>query len=253
MRKTQFVWLLISVVVGALFVALWQWIADAKLVSPVFLPGPDRAWAALMRGFASGGLWAKLFGTVGRMIYGWLVASIIGIALGALIGSSVRARALLEPSLEFLRPLPASAVIPLAIALFGLSESMVLAVICFGALWPPLLATVHGFAAVEPRLYEVSDALGMSRWDVIRKIALPSSMPDVMSGLRISLTVSLILAIVGEMLTSREGIGYWILMAARSFRAPDLFAGLILLSVVGYLSSMLLGMAERRLLRWMRP
>jgi sulfonate transport system permease protein len=252
-KSSQILWLIISIAVGAVFVALWQLIANANLISPVFLPGPDRSWAALIRGLESGVLWPKIFGTIGRMTYGWLAASIVGVIIGALIGSSARARALLEPSLEFLRPLPASAVIPLAIALFGLSESMVLAVICFGALWPPLLATVHGFAAVEPRLYEVSSALGLSRRDMIWKIALPSSMPDIMAGLRISLTISLILAVVGEMLSSRDGLGNWVLLAARSFRAPDLFAGLILLSIVGYISSMLLGLAESRLLRWMRP
>src|SRR5262249_56897883 len=120
-----------------------------------------------------------------------------------------------------------SGVIRLAIGLFGLTESMVLAVICFGALWPSLLATVHGFAAVEPRLYEVARALGMSRLDVVRKIALPSSMPDILSGLRISLTVSLILAIVGEMLSSRDGLGHWILLSARAFRSPALFSRII--------------------------
>lgn len=253
MKNQRVIWISISIAVGAMFVGLWQLIADAKLVSPLFLPGPDRVLSVLVRGLEGGSLWTQLFTTIGRMVYGWAVASIIGVVLGALIGSSARARGLLEPTLEFLRPLPASAVIPLAIALLGLSDTMVIAVIGFGALWPPLLATVHGIAAVEPRLYEVANALGISRMGVIRKIALPSSMPDVLSGLRISLTVSLILSIVGEMLASREGLGNGILLAARSFRAADVFAGVILLSFVGYVSSMLLDMAEHRILRWMRP
>ncbi|MGQ3031210.1 MAG: ABC transporter permease, partial [Ferrovibrionaceae bacterium] len=169
MTVARLAWFAGSLVVGALIILGWQWIADAKLVSPVFLPGPDRAWAALVRGFASGTLEEKLFGTVERMVYGWLLASLVGIALGAVIGISAVARAYLAPMLEFLRPLPASAIIPVAIALLGLSEGMVLAVIAFGALWPMLLATIHGFAAVEPRLYEVSRALGLSRWSVIWK------------------------------------------------------------------------------------
>jgi sulfonate transport system permease protein len=112
---------------------------------------------------------------------------------------------------------------------------------------------VHGFGSVEPRLYEVANALGLSKFEVIRKISLPSSMPDVMAGLRISLTVSLILAIVGEMLCSREGLGNWILISARSFRAADVFGGIILLSLIGYLSSMMLEILEHRILKWMRP
>ena len=98
----------------------------------------------------------------GHMIGGWLVASIFGVALGALVGSSRAAREYVAPTLEFLRPLPASAVIPVAIAMFGLTPQMALGVIGFGSIWPALLAAVHGFAAVEPRLLEVERALGLS-------------------------------------------------------------------------------------------
>jgi ABC-type nitrate/sulfonate/bicarbonate transport system permease component len=250
MTLQRIAWLTASLLVGAALIVFWQWIADARLVSPVFLPGPDRAWNALMRGFASGELEWKLLGTIERMVYGWLLASLVGIALGALIGISPTARAYLGPMLEFLRPLPASAIIPVAIALLGLSDFMVLTVIAFGALWPMLLSTIHGFAAVEPRLYEVARLLGLSHWEVIRKIALPSAMPDILAGMRLGLTVALILAVVGEMLASRDGLGLWILLSARSFRAPDLFAGVILLGLIGYVSALLLGAVESRVLRW---
>jgi ABC-type nitrate/sulfonate/bicarbonate transport system permease component len=250
LKLERIAWLAASLLVGATLIGLWQYIADARLVSPVFLPGPDRAWDALVRGFATGDLEWKLLGTVERMIYGWLLASFVGIALGALIGISPAARAYLGPMLEFLRPLPASAIIPVAIALLGLSDSMVLAVIAFGALWPMLLSTIHGFAAVEPRLYEVARLLGLSHWEVIRKIALPNAMPDILAGMRLGLTVALILAVVGEMLASRDGLGLWILLSARSFRAPDLFAGVILLGSIGYVSALILGAVESRVLRW---
>lgn len=246
----RYLWLLASFVVGVGFIALWQLIADARLVSPVFLPGPDRAWRSLVRGFESGDLELKVAGTVQRMILGWLLASLAGIAIGAAIGISEKARAYLQPSLEFLRPLPSSAVIPVAIALFGRSESMVLSVIAFGGLWPTLLATVHGFSAVEPRLYEVSRVLGLSRLEIIRKIALPSALPDILAGMRLSATTALILTVVGEMLTSRDGLGQWILLAASSFRAADVFAGVILLGAIGYLSAQILSFAEARLLVW---
>lgn len=159
-------------------------------------------------------------------------------------------RVYVEPILEFLRPLPASAVMPLAIAFLGLTDAMVLAVIAFGALWPMLLATVHGFAAVEPRLYQVGRALGLSRLDVIWKIALPSAMPDILAGMRVGLSIALILAVVGEMLASRPGLGQVILLAARSFQSADLYAGVIVLGFLGYISGKILTTVERRLLRW---
>jgi ABC-type nitrate/sulfonate/bicarbonate transport system permease component len=243
-------WLIASIGVGLLFILLWHVVAQARLVSPVFLPGPDRAWDALIYGLTEGDLLAKTIGTVERMVYGWLLASLAGIVIGAMIGVSQAARAYVEPTLEFLRPLPASAMMPVAIAILGLTDAMVLAVIAFGALWPMLLATVHGFAAVEPRLYQVSRALGLSRGEVVWKIALPSAMPDILSGMRVGLTIALILAVVGEMLASRPGLGQAILLAARAFQSADLFAGVILLGLIGYVSGTLLSLIEQRLLRW---
>jgi sulfonate transport system permease protein len=239
-----------SLMVAAGFVGLWQIIANQRLVSPVFLPGPDRAWASLVRGFASGDLWDKLMGTLEHMAYGWLIASIAGIALGAMIGSSRVMRSYVAPSLEFLRPLPVSAIIPVAIAMLGLTQSMALFVIAFGSVWPMLLATIHGFAAVEPRLYEVARSLHMSRLAVIFKIALPSASPDILSGMRLSLTVVLILSVVCEILAGLDGLGHWVLLSARAFRSADLFAGVILLGVVGYVTALAMSVVEQRLLRW---
>lgn len=249
-RWTRPLWLLASFGVGVLLIASWQVIANLRLVSPVFLPGPDRAWFALVSGFGSGDLQVKFLGTVERMILGWFLASLVGIAIGATIGTSSRARIYLQPTLEFLRPLPSSAVIPIAIALFGRSEAMVLSVIAFGALWPTLLATIHGFSAVEPRLFEVSEVLGLSRMEVIRKVALPSALPDILAGMRLSATVALILTVVGEMLTSRDGLGQWIILSAQSFQAANVFAGVILLGMIGYIAALILTFAENRLLVW---
>jgi ABC-type nitrate/sulfonate/bicarbonate transport system permease component len=184
------------------------------------------------------------------MVEGWLLASLLGVALGALIGVSARARAYLQPTLEFVRPLPASALLPLAISIFGLSPNMVLAVIAFGAMWPVLLGTIHGFAAVEPRLAEVSRCLQLSRIDFVRKVGLPNALPDILAGMRLSLTVALIVAVVGEMIASQPGLGQAILLAARAFRASELFAGIVLLGLIGLASNTLLALAERRLLKW---
>jgi len=239
-----------SVAVFLILIAAWQAIAIFRLVSPVFLPGPNRMVAALWRGLASGHLSSELFQTVERMVYGWLLASLLGVALGALIGSSRAARLYLGPTLEFLRPIPASAVMPVAIAFLGLSNSMVLVVIALGTLWPMLLATVHGFAAIEPRLIEVSRALRLSRLGIVWKIALPNALPDILAGMRLALTIALILSVVGEMLASQDGLGLAILLAARAFRSADLFAGVALLGAVGYVSNVALQLAERRVLRW---
>ncbi|HEY1942072.1 MAG TPA: ABC transporter permease [Roseiarcus sp.] len=245
-----FAWRVASVAFLLALILGWREIAAFKLVPPVFLPSPERAFAALWTGFTRADLSIKLAGTIEHMIAGWLIASAVGVVLGALIGSSATARAYIGPSLEFLRPLPASAVIPVAIAIFGLSSAMALGVIGFGAVWPMLLATMHGFSAVEPRLKEVARVLGLNGWETAIKISLPSAAPDILAGLRLGLTVALILAVVCEMIAGLDGLGQWVLLAARAYRSADLFAGVIVLGAIGLVANGALSLVEARALRW---
>ncbi len=241
------------------WIALWWMASNAGWVSRVFLPTPQATFASLLEGLnlsggsGNGELLGYTRATVMRMVEGWLLASLFGVALGAAIGVSPTVRAWVQPTLEFIRPLPASALLPLAISIFGLNPGMVLFVVAFGAMWPVLLATVHGFAAVEPRLSEVARCLQMSRTAFVWKMGLPNAMPDILAGMRLALTIALIVAVVGEMIASQSGLGQAILLAARAFRASDLFAGIALLGLIGFVSNALLAAAEKRLLRWQQP
>lgn len=234
----------------AALVALWWATSHGDWVSRVFLPTPEATLASLAQGLSDGPLAGFTLATLGRMLAGWLLASLLGVGLGLWIGSSAAARAWLQPGLEFIRPLPASAVMPPAIAVFGLSPGMVLFVVAFGAMWPVLLATVQGVAGVHVRLKEVSAALQITRTAFVWRIALPHALPDILAGMRLSMTVSLIVSVVGEMIASQSGLGQAVLLAARSFRASDLFAGVLLLGAIGFVSNTGLALAERRLLRW---
>jgi sulfonate transport system permease protein len=230
----------------------WQLVAEFKLISPIFLPSPTKTFATLYERAVDGSLWPPLVNTTLRMTYGWVFACVCGMVLGLLIGISRNARAYLEPSLEFLRPLPASAIIPVAILFFGLSDSMSTAVIAFGSLWPVLLASIHGFAQIEPRLLEVAASLRLTRTQTLWKIVIPAAMPDVLAGARVSLSIALILAIVTEMQASLPGLGQDILLAQRSFKSAQLYAGVVMLGVLGFAANAGLVWIERRLLRW-RP
>ncbi len=184
------------------------------------------------------------------MLVGFAFATLIGCSLGILIGLSPRARAYIEPSLEFLRPLPASAIIPAAILMLGLTKTMIIFVIAFGSLWPTLLATVQGIKSVEPRLLEMAQTMELSQREVIRSIVLPSALPDIFAGVRLGLTVSLILAVVTEMMSAEPGLGSIILQAARSFNSADLFAGVIVLGALGFVINVIMEEAQRRLMAW---
>lgn len=233
-----------------LVLALWQAAAAAEWISPLFFPTPVRTLQTLWEQLADGRLWAPLGATVWRMLQGWLLASLVGVLLGALIAASRTGRALFQPTLEFLRPMPASAVIPLAILAFGLSDTMSTSVVAFGSIWPVLLASVHGFSSVDERLGEVSKVLELPRHRHFLWIALPAAAPEILAGARVGLGVALILAVVTEMQASLPGLGQEIMLAQRSFRSAELYAGVVLLGLIGYAGSALLQQLERRVLRW---
>ncbi len=239
-----------SLIVLLLLIGLWQLASNAGIIPQAFFPGPDRSFGTLFEQLGTREFWFAFTETVRRMFFGFVLASVAGVALGAALGSSPRVRAYLEPTLELIRPLPASAVIPVFVLMLGLNERMIICVIAFGSIWPALLGTVHGFKTVEPRLFEVSRILRLGRLEMIWKIALPNALPDIFAGLRLALTVSLILAVVTEMMSGSEGLGHNIILAARSFRSADLFAGIIVLGAIGYVTNAVLERVERHMLRW---
>ncbi len=240
--------------VGFLLAALiaWQLAADAKLVNPLWFPGPLRAIGVLSDWIATSELWSPLGKTVWRVFAGWGTASIVGVAIGAAIASSTTARNLFEPTAEFLRPLPASAVLPPAILILGLSDAMIVFVVAFGSIWPILLGAIHGFKSIEPRLMEVASMLRLSTWQRIVKLQLPHALPDIFAGMRVSIAIALIITVASEMLSSQPGIGYLMLLAARAFRSAEIFAGILILGVLGFVINVTMQRIEDRLLAW-RP
>jgi sulfonate transport system permease protein len=249
----RIVWPLASVAVLLLFLFAWKLAADARLINPLWFPGPDRAFGKLWEWIATGTLWQPLGATVWRMFAGWLAACVVGVSLGAAIASSRLARRLLQPSAEFLRPLPASAVLPPAILVLGLSDAMIVFVVAFGCIWPILLGAIQGFGALDPRLNEVARMMGVSPSSRLFKFALPAALPDIFAGMRVSIAIALIVTVASEMLSSQPGIGYLMLVAARAFRSADIFAGIIVLGALGFLTNYVTQKAEDRLLRWRVP
>jgi ABC-type nitrate/sulfonate/bicarbonate transport system permease component len=240
----------LSLVLPTFLLAAWQLAASGGFLSAAYFPAPLRTFDALWRLVTTGALWDPLGATSLRMLEGWLLASILGIGLGSLIGSSRTAMEYLQPLVEFLRPLPASAIIPAAILLFGLSNDMALFVIAFGSIWPVLLGTLHGITAIEPRLKEVSAILEMPPASYLYRIAIPGAQADIFTGMRISLAVALILAVVVEMQAAQPGLGQNILLAQRMYRSPELYAGIVVLGAFGVCSDRILTAIETRLMRW---
>jgi sulfonate transport system permease protein len=249
----RIVWPLASAGVFLLLLFAWKLAADARLINPLWFPGPDRSFGKLWEWIVTGALWQPLGATVWRMLAGWLAACAVGITLGAAIASSRLARRLLQPSAEFLRPLPASAVLPPAILVLGLSDAMIVFVVAFGCVWPILLGAIQGFGSLDPRLSEVARMMGLAPSSRLFKFQLPAALPDIFAGMRVSIAIALIVTVASEMLSSQPGIGYLMLLAARAFRSADIFAGIIVLGALGFLTNYATQKVEDRLLRWRMP
>ncbi|HVL35363.1 MAG TPA: ABC transporter permease [Burkholderiales bacterium] len=245
-------WALASLGFLLAVLAAWKLASDARLINPLWFPPPERAAVALAGWIASGELWHPLGQTVWRMFAGWLAATVIGVTVGAAIAASRLARDLFEPTAEFLRPLPASAVLPPAVLLLGLSDAMIVFVVAFGSVWPILLGAIHGFKSLDPRLAEVARMLRFSPWQRALKFQLPNALPDIFAGMRVSIAIALIITVASEMLSSQPGVGHLMLVAARAFRSAEIFAGIAVLGVLGFLTNAAMQKLEARLLRW-RP
>ena len=190
--------------------------------------------------------------SVARLLAGWATAVVAGIVAGTLIGLSTVARELTSPALAFLRALPPPVLLPLFIVLLGIGDGMKVAAIAFGAVWPVLLNTADGVAGIEAGHRETSRAFKLGVFDTLRHVIMPAAAPRIFAGLRISLSIAVILMVISEMVATVNGIGFELVQAQRGFRSLDVWSTILLLGLVGGTLNGGLAVAEGRALRWQR-
>ena len=241
---------------GPLFVLLllgaWELLSQLKLVNVVLFPPFTTVLSRFFALWADGTFPTNLAPTLRRMLVGYAAAAALGIALGTLMGYRRGIYERLEPVLEFLRPLPPVAVIPAFVLFLGIGDEMKVAVVIFGCFWPILLNTTDGVRGVHPTLIEVARMYQFGTARTLRSVVLPAAMPQIMAGLRTSLAIALIIALVSEMIGSTQGLGFFIVLAQRGFRMADMYAGIILLALLGYLLNRGFLALESRLMAWHR-
>jgi ABC-type nitrate/sulfonate/bicarbonate transport system permease component len=187
-----------------------------------------------------------------RMFGGYAIAIVLGIGLGMAIGLSRRGRIASAPIVEFLRAIPPPALLPFAILVIGVGASMKVFIIAFVCLWPILLNTVDGVMGVDQTLRETTRVYPITPVDRIRNVVLPAASPQIFAGMRTSLSLALIMMVISEMVASTNGIGYFVLESQRTFAIPEMWSGIILLGILGYILNLGFVLVERKLLRWHR-
>ena len=187
-----------------------------------------------------------------RMWVGFGIAVVVGVGGGLLLGLSRRARRAADPILEFLRAIPPPALLPFAILVLGVGNDMKVFIIALVCLFPVLLNTIDGVTGVDPTLRDTTRVYGISRDDRLWRVMLPAASPQIFAGMRISLSLALILMVISEMVASTNGIGYFVLQSQRTFAIPEMWSGIFLLGILGYVFNAGFILIERRVLRWHR-
>jgi ABC-type nitrate/sulfonate/bicarbonate transport system permease component len=187
-----------------------------------------------------------------RLGLGYGIACVVAVSVGLALGLSPPLRSAADPIVQFLRAIPPPALLPFGILVMGVGTSMKVFIIAFVCVWPILLNTIDGVAGVDPVLRDTSRVYGIRTRDRILRIMLPAAGPQIFAGMRTSLSLALILMVISEMVASSNGIGYFVLQSQRSFAIPEMWSGILLLGILGYVLNAGFLLIERRVLRWHR-
>ena len=187
-----------------------------------------------------------------RLAAGYALAVAVAVLAGIPLGLNRTARSAAAPIVEFLRAIPPPALLPLAIVVIGVGNSMKVLIIAFVCLWPVLLNTIDGIRGIDPTLTETTRVFGVRGLTRLRLVVLPAAGPQIFAGMRTSLSLAVIMMVISEMVASTNGIGFFVLQSQRSFAIPEMWSGILLLGILGYVLNVLFALVERRVLAWHR-
>jgi len=239
------------VLVVALLLA-WEISARSGLVRSANWPPFSAVVVALVRGIANGELVAVVGSSLWRMLQGYVLGSAIGIAVGIALAMVRPVRYTLLPAIELLRPIPITAVIPPLIFVLGLEDRLKIFCIAFSVFFPIALNTMAGVASVDPIYEQVAKTFGVPSPAMLRRVIIPAAMPMIFAGLRTGVAIALIVTVISEMIAGQQGIGYYLMSMEFAMRATDMYAVIILLTLVAYAINRGFVAWEAQIIRWAR-
>ena len=229
-------------------VALW-WILTLGATN-FFVPKPLKLIQTFWAVWAGERFWTDFVPSVLRLLVGLVMTILLGVVLGVMIGSVRWLRSLTEPMLEFFRAIPPPVLVPLLMLLVGINDQMKIIVIISGAIWPVLLNTIEGVRAVDPVLRDTFRTYSITGFARLRYLVLPGASPQIMTGVRQSTSIALILMVISEMFGSSSGLGFTIVLFQRAFAIPEMWSGIVVLGLLGLALSVISKSIEHRLLKW---
>ena len=220
--------------IPVLLVVLWEVLSRVGVLPMDTTSRPSLVVVAGYEGMADGSILLATWQTIEAAMFGFLMATVIGVLCGVVLGLSRKLEAIVGPSVDALRPIPAVALIPLSLLLFGFGLNLEAAVVAFACVWPVLLVTIAAVHGIEPRLLELARVLEMPFWRRMRKIILPAALGRITVGLRVAVSISLVVAVTVEIVLNPRGLGYSMMMAQQTLKPELMYAQLLWLGAIGW-------------------
>ncbi|WP_410087693.1 ABC transporter permease subunit [Variovorax sp. N23] len=244
----------ISVLTVAVLIAVWFGVTNLGLVKPIFLPTPQAVFQQFyeyLTGQANDKpLWQHFLASMLRVFSAFVLACVTAIPIGIAMGMSRTVRGIFDPPLEFYRPLPPLAYLPLIIIWFGIDEVPKVLLIFLSCFAPLALAARSGMRSASQEQINAAYSMGASYLQVIRHVILPSAMPDILIGMRIAIGFGWTTLVAAEMVAANVGLGQMVLNASNFLRTDIVIMGIIVIGVVAYLFDLLMRWVERRVVPW---
>ncbi|MFC0400056.1 ABC transporter permease [Paraburkholderia rhizosphaerae] len=230
---------------------VWEAVVRMGLIKPILLPGPIDTLGALVHGLAGGPLLSDFLVTVGRTLEAFVIAAVIGMPLGIALGSNQRAYRSVEFLVDFFRSTPASALIPLFLLIFGVSDINKVAIAAFGSLLIVVFNSAYGVINARKQRVMAARVMGASRWRIFKDVLIWESLQPSFVGLRSAVSMSLVIVIVAEMfIGSQDGLGHAILDAQQVLNVKTMYAAILAAGGLGYALNILFLLLERRVVHW---
>lgn len=230
---------------------LWQTAVSAKWLNPVLLPSPGETLGYLFSALANGSMNQDIGDTLYRTLMAFVVAAVIGVPLGVMLGSSERLYRSVEFLVDFFRSTPSSALIPLFMLIFGITDANKIAIAAFAAVLVILFNSAYGVMNAKKTRIMAAQVMGVSRWHIFKDILLLESLPQTFVGLRTGVSMALVIVIVAEMFIGSEtGLGHRIIDAQQLFNIKDMYASILVTGAFGYLLNLGFLLIEKRCVHW---
>lgn len=232
------------------FFGLWQLASTSGLLNAAVIPSIDRIVVSFYQALVHGSFLDDIAISLQRSGIAFVASILVAIPLGLLMGSLPRVEQTLDPILQLFRQTSALAVYPVFILLMGLGEASKVFVIFWASVFPLLMNTITGVKLADKKLIEMAEVFGASRLRIFWRVLLPSAIPSIFVGLRLSATTTLLLLVAAEMIGANQGIGFQVMNAQYNFQIPLMFAAIFLLAILGLLSNYFLVSLQNRLCQW---